>query len=644
MAEREWRPPWLVEQFFRLAPWGFPRQILMILADGDKTLPEILEGFARFMRHFGHFGREKVVAGYTEEAFIAAVQEAVEKLEREGAVIQSGEVYSLTPEGQRRAEKEHRQYQEFGHWVEGLLHPQTVSLVGLGVHIVLAVLKLIAGSVSGSIGLISDGMDTAMDGLSSVLVFVGLRLNKEQVVNVVLVLLMLGVGIGAGYEAVHRVFVPEEVEADLLTFAAAILSGLVCLLLSLYQRYVATRSGQQPLIAQAVDSRNHAIVAAGVITGLVATLLRFPLLDTLVGLAVAALILKSGLELAMETVRALRGEEIDFSRYELGFVEEYRRFQERQLADWLLHLIAEEGPLALRPCSGQDRPALLARCRGMLDAQDVPILRELGWGKGAGLEKQVVGALETLVEQGLVTAGDVLQVTEKGRAELSLEVWGVEEVDFYVRAMEPRTRYVHAPLARRIVQSLPSLPENPLIVDVGTGPGFLCIELAKLLPGASFIGVDPSPHAVETAQQCAARAGLGRFEARQGRAEQLPVNSDIVDLVVSRESLHEWEDAQAGCAEIHRVLRSPEPAEGKPGGVLALEDLNRACARWKRTLFVLLTGLGTDLEITRERLRAYERAFTPEEVEELLEYAGFEIIKSEAGLNLFVLAAKKSPL
>jgi len=160
------------------------------------------------------------------------------------------------------------------------------------------------------------------------------------------------------------------------------------------------------------------------------------------------------------------------------------------------------------------------------------------------------------------------------------------------------------------------LPENPLIVDVGTGPGFLCIELAKLLPGAAFIGVDPSLHAVETARQCATRAGLERFEARPGRAEQLPVK-----------------------AEIHRVLRSPEPAEGKPDGVLALEDLNRACARWKRTLFVLLTGLGTDLEITRERLRAYETAFTPEEVEELLEHSGFEIIKSETGLNLFVLAA-----
>ena len=130
------------------------------------------------------------------------------------------------------------------------------------------------------------------------------------------------------------------------------------------------------------------------------------------GLAVALLILKSGTELVLETVRALRGEEVDFSRYELAFVEEYRLFQERQRADWLLNIISEEGPLT--------RPALLARCRELLDVQAVPILRELGWGKGVEPEKQVVGVLERLGEQGLVTGRDVLQVTEKGRTELKI--------------------------------------------------------------------------------------------------------------------------------------------------------------------------------------------------------------------------------
>ncbi|MGD9028967.1 MAG: hypothetical protein PVG25_04075 [Anaerolineae bacterium] len=52
-------------RFFRLASWGFPRQILMILADGDKTRPEILEDLACFVQHFGRLGREEVVAGHT---------------------------------------------------------------------------------------------------------------------------------------------------------------------------------------------------------------------------------------------------------------------------------------------------------------------------------------------------------------------------------------------------------------------------------------------------------------------------------------------------------------------------------------------------------------------------------------------------
>ena len=114
---------------------------------------------------------------------------------------------------------------------------------------------------------------------------------------------MLGTGGFTLYEAVHRFFVPFEPEVDGFTFLAAILSALVCGALYLYQRFVGLRSGSLALITQSVDSRNHVIVAVSVTAGLVASLFQFPLLDTLVGLAVAILILKSGVELAIETLR-----------------------------------------------------------------------------------------------------------------------------------------------------------------------------------------------------------------------------------------------------------------------------------------------------------------------------------------------------
>ena len=87
------------------------------------------------------------------------------------------------------------------------------------------------------------------------------------------------------------------------TFLATLLSAVFCVGLWVHQRYVGLRSGHLALITQSVDSRNHVIVAAGVTAGLVAALLRYPLLDTLVGLAVALLILKSAVELAVEILR-----------------------------------------------------------------------------------------------------------------------------------------------------------------------------------------------------------------------------------------------------------------------------------------------------------------------------------------------------
>jgi aminoglycoside phosphotransferase (APT) family kinase protein len=138
------------------------------------------------------------------------------------------------------------------------------------------------------------------------------------------------------YEAVRRFFVPFEPDADAFTFLATLLSAFVCLGLWVYQRYVGLRSGSMALITQSVDSCNHVIVAASVTAGLVALLLQFPLLDTLVGLAVALLILKSAIELVIEVVRSLGEESVDLSRFEFGLV--YERFRQAQLREMLMHL------------------------------------------------------------------------------------------------------------------------------------------------------------------------------------------------------------------------------------------------------------------------------------------------------------------
>ena len=65
---------------------------------------------------------------------------------------------------------------------------------------------------------------------------------------------------------------------------------------------------------------------------------------------------------------------------------------------------------------------------------------------------------------------------------------------------------------RRVVRALGiangELGEHPRVLDVATGTGDLAIEIARSCPGATVIGLDPSPGMLAVAQQKLAKRGL----------------------------------------------------------------------------------------------------------------------------------------
>ena len=403
----------------RLREYGQSWEIAAALWDGPRALPEIVDHFHSYIRLLGLFS----VTGRMERRhrqMAKRIEEAVEQLIERGWVVREGERYALTPLGREEASKPLADMRRTRARLSKLAQPQTVSQVGLAVHWGLAALKLPAALLSGSVGLLNDATDTLLDGLSSVLVYFGLRFDRERAVNVVLVLLMLGTGGFTFYEAVRRFFVPFEPEVDWFTFVAAIFSALICSALYIYQRFVGLRSGSLALITQSVDSRNHVIVAASVTAGLVASLLRFPLLDTLVGLAVAILILKSAVELAIETVRSLGEEEVDLSRYQMGLAGWYERFRQTQLGDWLLYLVEKEGV--------QTRDELLAQVRQALDFSRHPMLRELGLAQPPQAGEMIEQTLAELFERGWLVEEEQLSLTDAGREHLRHRMRGTHRL------------------------------------------------------------------------------------------------------------------------------------------------------------------------------------------------------------------------
>jgi ubiquinone/menaquinone biosynthesis C-methylase UbiE len=118
--------------------------------------------------------------------------------------------------------------------------------------------------------------------------------------------------------------------------------------------------------------------------------------------------------------------------------------------------------------------------------------------------------------------------------------------------------------ARRLAADLATVaPNGGHVLDVGTGPGVLLVELATRRPDLRLTGVDLSADMITAATHNLERFG-GRAVAVAGDVTSLPWADNSFDLIVSSLSLHHWDEPEAAVPELARVLR--------PGGLIYIYD------------------------------------------------------------------------
>jgi ubiquinone/menaquinone biosynthesis C-methylase UbiE len=122
-------------------------------------------------------------------------------------------------------------------------------------------------------------------------------------------------------------------------------------------------------------------------------------------------------------------------------------------------------------------------------------------------------------------------------------------------------------LAQQVAGELSS---GSAVLDVAPGPGYFCIELAKI-DSYAVSGLDISHTLVEIATQKATEAGVV-VDFRQGSASNMPFADDTFDFVHCRGAFKQFGQPVRALQEMYRVL--------KPGCRGVITDLSRD-APWR---------------------------------------------------------------
>ena len=203
------------------------------------------------------------------------------------------------------------------------------SVTGILVNLLLFAIKLVAGTLSGSISIRADAVNNLSDAGSSVISLISFKLSTkpadrkhpfghariEYVASMIVSFLILFIGVELVRSSAEKLMAPV---APILSTVAVIILSISILLklwLALFNRGIGKRIDSEVIRATAADSLSDACATAAV---LIATVLGHflpeqvaPYIDPIMGILVAALIFWAGLKVLNDTKNSILGEAPD---------------------------------------------------------------------------------------------------------------------------------------------------------------------------------------------------------------------------------------------------------------------------------------------------------------------------------------------
>lgn len=199
------------------------------------------------------------------------------------------------------------------------------SVVGVAANLLLAALKAGVGLLSHSIAIVLDAVNNLSDAASSLVTIVGTRLagrrpdrnhpfgygRVEYLTTVVVAAIVLWAGISSVVESVRHILSPETPSYEPVGLAIVAVAVAVKVALGLYVRATGRRLGSGSLVASGTDALTDAVVSAATLVAALVYVLWGVSLEAWLGLVIAALIIKAGVDMLSEVLSRIIGEHVD---------------------------------------------------------------------------------------------------------------------------------------------------------------------------------------------------------------------------------------------------------------------------------------------------------------------------------------------
>ena len=199
------------------------------------------------------------------------------------------------------------------------------SVIGIVANLFLAAFKAAVGLLSHSIAVTLDAVNNLSDALSSVITIIGTKLANRQpdkkhplghgrteyLSAMIVAAIVLYAGVTSLVESIKKIIHPETPDYSVVSLVIIASAVAVKLILGRYVKAQGQKANSGALIASGEDARFDAILSASVLASAVIFMLTGLSLEAWVGVVISGFIIKSGIEMMMETLDDIIGHRAD---------------------------------------------------------------------------------------------------------------------------------------------------------------------------------------------------------------------------------------------------------------------------------------------------------------------------------------------